>query len=123
MWTQAILAALSLLASRDDSPSPPRCPPPPAHWLSPSEGAPDHRVALVVRIEGRSIVWAGRRVSERRLRTSLARSRRMDPRPFILLDASRAADCARIAEVRRLIDEAAGCTTGFCGAFGLGDGD
>lgn len=119
----SILAALALAAGAATGAGAPHCgtPPPCAApplpgWIAASEGLPDHRVLSEVRLEGRTIFWAGRPVSRRRLRLYLARGRRVEPAPFILFDASGAANCAEAAALRALVDRAARCGEGgFCG--------
>jgi hypothetical protein len=86
-----------------------QCPAIATGWLRPSDGLPDHRLVLLIRLRGNDILWGGQSMSRQELRTMLSRSRAMNPTPFILLDPSAAADCGAAAEIRDLIDESLDC--------------
>jgi hypothetical protein len=112
----SMLAALALAPAEPAEAQPDRCLGGAPGWLHPRNGTPEHRLVLEVRLRGRIILWEGQPVSRRALRKRLARSRRMDPAPFVVLDAGGAGDCARARHVRRAIDRALRCgRDGLCG--------
>ncbi|HEY0014623.1 MAG TPA: hypothetical protein VGB79_17405 [Allosphingosinicella sp.] len=93
------------------------CAAPPAGWVRYDPGhAPEHRIRLsaILRADG-SVAWHGAAISEERLIAYLARTRSMNPAPYIVLGREPGADCRRLRHLRALFETHAGCGgSGVC---------